>query len=764
MRKYSLSHLLAPGYYAAIIIITLALTGIYQAFANREVIVGTLNLNDFLLVLMLLGAGFAAGVRGADVNGLVSLATSLSGAVLAGVSLAVLVIFNILIDMGFVFQNLGNLNESTLTFGRKILLNGDVTAHFYTERFYPAGMDAVATPATRLDGLWLLLGFSVVCGLLAWVLVYLPDLLRALQTRISSPVGERVLGMAADRLRGVLVISVGLTVVLGMVVGQIEDIVSLPDALALAVVFALGYAVALLRGGDLTFRAGLGFAAGVVVGVVLALVANSGGLEEGGVLRGVGDAPAILELALENAGIVFVVIMGITGMVGALAANGSQVMNNGAIYFLTFLVVLGVLNWQGEMSPLAAVLTFTLFSVLFFIAPLVGERASTHYEQVPDRDQRVIRLVFVAAALFVLVIAPQFMGAYISNVFNLIALYAVMGIGLNVMIGYTGLLDLGYVASFAIGAYTLGILSAPNILTCGGVHPDDIIPFTEIPNVCTGMFTFWQALPFCVLVSALTGMMLGVPVLGLRGDYLAIVTLGFGEITNRIIGSEAASDLLGGSQGIGRIPTPVVNLSGLNADWFFDLNSSTTTYYLFLASVMIAAFVVYRLANSRLGRAWRAIRADEDVAEAMGIHLIGNKLLAFGVSSAFAGLGGAVFGASLQGISPNSFTLLVSINVLSLIIIGGMGSIPGVILGAMILVGLPELLRELEAYRLLGFGALLVIVMLTKPEGLLPPIPARLSERASPGAGGATLLIDPDGPSIAPPVKEREFPDGSTTA
>jgi branched-chain amino acid transport system permease protein len=262
------------------------------------------------------------------------------------------------------------------------------------------------------------------------------------------------------------------------------------------------------------------------------------------------------------------------------------------------------------------------------------------------------------------------------------------------------------------------------------VHPSEI-PYTELQAACTGTISFWWALPFCVFFSALTGAMLGVPVLRLRGDYLAIVTLGFGEIMNRVVLSDTFKSYLGGPQGISPIPYPRIDLSGINSGWVANFSTSTNIYYLFLFAVAITAFVVYRLANSRVGRAWRAVKADEDVAQAMGIELVKTKLLAFGVSSAFAGLGGAIFGGMLQGIFPNSFTLLVSINVLSLIIIGGMGSISGVFVGAMLLVGLPELLRELESYRMLSFGALLVTVMLIKPEGLIPPKPPRLSEALS---------------------------------
>jgi branched-chain amino acid transport system permease protein len=366
----------------------------------------------------------------------------------------------------------------------------------------------------------------------------------------------------------------------------------------------------------------------------------------------------------------------------------------------------------------------------FWFVPLLGDKAEALFETHPPSDQRVIGGAFAIGTMVVLLVAPMFMGTYISNVFNLVALYAIMGIGLNVMIGYTGLLDLGYVASYAIGAYTLGILTSPSLLTCGGADPSNIFNPAELAELCTNTLTFWQALPFCVLVSATTGMLLGVPVLRLRGDYLAIVTLGFGEITNRIILSNDFKPLLGGAQGVAPIPSPVINLSAINSNWLISFNDSSSIYYLFLASVALTALIVGRLVFMRTGRAWRAIRADEDVAQAMGINLMNYKLLAFGISSAFAGLGGAVFGASLQGIFPNSFTIFVSINVLSLIIIGGMGSIPGVIVGALILVGLPELLRELDAYRLLTFGTLLVAVMVLKPDGLIPPQPPELSERA----------------------------------
>jgi branched-chain amino acid transport system permease protein len=334
--------------------------------------------------------------------------------------------------------------------------------------------------------------------------------------------------------------------------------------------------------------------------------------------------------------------------------------------------------------------------------------------------------------LLVLLILPGFIGPSLSNTFNLMMIYIIMGIGMNVMIGFAGLLDLGYVASFAIGAYTTGILTTPSLLTCGGMDAAAIdAAGLTIQTACTGVMTFWQAWPIAILVSAFTGMALGVPVLRLRGDYLAIVTLGFGEIIQRILVSSTFKPVFGGAQGIANIPVPTLDLTFLNPEWSARLAGSREIYYLFLFTVILVSVVVMRLVNTRLGRAWRALRDDEDVAEAMGIHLVGTKLLAFGISSAFSGMGGALFGASLQGIFPNSFTLLVSINVLSLVIVGGMGAIPGVFIGALMLIGLPEILRELQDYRLLAFGVLLVVAMLSRPQGLIPPQPPRLSEQST---------------------------------
>jgi branched-chain amino acid transport system permease protein len=269
-----------------------------------------------------------------------------------------------------------------------------------------------------------------------------------------------------------------------------------------------------------------------------------------------------------------------------------------------------------------------------------------------------------------------------------------MGLGLNIVVGFAGLLDLGYVAFFAIGAYTMGLLTSTTEL--GAVEG----------------FNFWLAIPVSVVVAVFFGIVLGFPVLRMRGDYLAITTLGFGEIIRILALSDWLKPYIGGAQGILRIPPP--SIGGLEFD------TPQMMYYIVLFGALLAAFIAVRLRDSRLGRQWMALREDEDVAEAMGINLISTKLLAFAIGAGFSGLSGAIFAARVGTIFPHSFNLLISINVLALIIVGGLGSIPGVVIGALILVGMPELLREFAEYRLLMYGILLIVMMLTRPEGFLP--------------------------------------------
>ena len=282
--------------------------------------------------------------------------------------------------------------------------------------------------------------------------------------------------------------------------------------------------------------------------------------------------------------------------------------------------------------------------------------------------------------------------AYLNSVVNLVNLYIIMGLGLNIVVGFAGLLDLGYVAFFAIGAYTVALMTSAGDLGHG--------------------YTFWQALPWAVILALVAGVVLGIPVLRMRGDYLAIVTLGFGEIIRILANSDWLKPFMGGALGVLDIPKPALGNLILKEEY--------QLYYLILAGIFITWFIATRLYHSRVGRAWQALREDEDVAEAMGIHLVTTKLLAFGFGAAFSGLSGAIFAAKVGSVYPHTFNLIISINVLSLIIVGGIGSLPGVVVGALALVGLPELLREFSEYRMLFYGIALITMMLVKPEGFWP--------------------------------------------
>jgi branched-chain amino acid transport system permease protein len=312
----------------------------------------------------------------------------------------------------------------------------------------------------------------------------------------------------------------------------------------------------------------------------------------------------------------------------------------------------------------------------------------------------------LAAAI---VAALPLLGSYPSEVLDLVGIYALMGLGLNIVVGFAGLLDLGYVAFFALGAYTIAVLTSPEIAWTG-FH-----------------LSFWAALPIAVGVATLAGIILGIPVLGMRGDYLAIVTLGFGEIIRLVVLSDWLKPYIGGSNGITQIAKPVIGP--------IVFKTQPTLYYPIIAGCLIAAFVALRTKYSRLGRAWMAVREDEDVAQAMGIDLVRTKLMAFATGAAFAGLAGALFATKLTSTYPQSFNLMVSINVLCLVIVGGMGNIPGVIVGALFLVGLPEILREFSEYRLLLYGAALVLMMLNRPEGLLPEARRKLELHEAEGGG-----------------------------
>ncbi len=321
-------------------------------------------------------------------------------------------------------------------------------------------------------------------------------------------------------------------------------------------------------------------------------------------------------------------------------------------------------------------------------------RAGQSAEQSLTSD-RIIRFLLLALMLAL----PWMVGGYVTEIINTVALYVLMGLGLNIAVGLSGLLDLGYVTNFAVGAYLMAILTSTSGLGIGA-------------RTGIGPFNFWLALPICVLAAMLTGFVFALPVIRMRGDYLAIATLGFGEIIRVLARSDAMKGLIGGAQGILRVPPASVAGIGLDVP--------QRLYYLTIAACLLMLFVSYRLNNSSTGRRWTSIREDEDVANAMGINTTASKVLAFTLSAASGGLAGAIFAAKVGSIFPTSFELIVSINVLALIIVGGLGSIPGIVVGALALIGVPALLSEFSEFRLFLYGIALIVMMLVRPEGLWP--------------------------------------------
>jgi branched-chain amino acid transport system permease protein len=286
-----------------------------------------------------------------------------------------------------------------------------------------------------------------------------------------------------------------------------------------------------------------------------------------------------------------------------------------------------------------------------------------------------------------------------NSVLGIVTIFVVMGIGLNIVVGFAGMLDLGYVAFFAVGAYSYGMLSSPTSWV--------LVNFPSFHGI-----TFWVGLPIAMLVGVLAGVLLGVPVLRLRGDYLAIVTLGFGEIIRLLLLN--MREYTAGPQGVLGVPSPFI--------LGHDMGNPRDILLLAMVVAALVAFFAARLRESRLGRAWVAMREDERVAQAMGINLVATKLLAFAFGATFAAISGTIYAARQINIYPDNFALDVSINVLSLIIIGGIGSIEGIVIGAIALIGLPEILRSVDQYRIIAFGALLVAMMILRPEGFLPSL------------------------------------------
>ena len=346
----------------------------------------------------------------------------------------------------------------------------------------------------------------------------------------------------------------------------------------------------------------------------------------------------------------------------------------------------------------------------------------------------------VTITILAVIFLPMVLGGLTNELLANVGLFVLMGLGLNIVVGSAGLLDLGYVAFFAVGAYTTAVLTSPQSPTWA---PELTLNFLSWEG--------WLIMAIVLVMAGIAGILVGTPVIRLRGDYLAIVTLGFGEIIRILFLSDWLAPYFGGAQGITNIPSAALGPVEIKG------TSSQAMFYLLSVFVAIAIYIAWRLQKSRTGRAWTALREDEDVAEAMGINTTAVKLMAFVMGAIFASMAGMIFAAKVGSVFPNSFKLLVSIIILVVVIVGGMGSIPGVIIGAVVLIGVlggptqPGLLQEFGEFKLLIYGALLVVMMLKRPEGLWPSLRRQrelhqddMSQDAWLGAGPGT---DEDGDS-----------------
>ncbi len=348
--------------------------------------------------------------------------------------------------------------------------------------------------------------------------------------------------------------------------------------------------------------------------------------------------------------------------------------------------------------------------------------------------QSLSGLLVCAVLLAVLpFVAKELGGTTWVRIIDMTLLYVMLALGLNIVVGFAGLLDLGYIAFYAVGAYGAALLSSSQL-------SDNFVFFQQLFPDGLHM-PFWVIVPLGAFLAAVAGIMLGTPILKLRGDYLALVTLGFGEIIRIFMNNwgKDSFNLTNGPRGINRIDP--VTLFGYPLDRPLDLGFTVLTkeflyYYLFLLLAVLTVFVCYRLQNSRLGRAWMALREDDIAAKAMGINVRNIKLLAFSLGATFGGVAGAMFAAFQGFISPESFSFMESIVILTMVVLGGMGHIPGVILGAVLLSLLPEFLRftvepvqqmlfgrllvDTAILRQLILGAAMLLIMLFRPKGLWP--------------------------------------------
>ena len=339
------------------------------------------------------------------------------------------------------------------------------------------------------------------------------------------------------------------------------------------------------------------------------------------------------------------------------------------------------------------------------------KNALTGEKVVKNLRKKSVKVVLIILFIAALIILPLHLSPFLLSIIVTIGIYSIMGMGLNIIVGLSGQLVFGYVAFYALGAYTLALLTAPKPL---GIE-----------------MGFWPAAFLAMIIAGIGGLLIGLPTMGLRGDYLAIVTLGFAEIVRILLNSNLFADFTGGPNGIrniAQIPQPAFIGKILGE----PINNNVWFVYVTFAIIAVVVVIAYRLQYSRTGRAWESMRDDETVSQACGVSTKYYKLIAVIIGAAIAGIAGALYASRNTYTGPSEYAFMVSVNALAVIVVGGMGSIPGAFLGAFIIKGLPEMLRDLENYRMLVFGALLIVMMVIRPGGILTVKRRKLSVKPEP--------------------------------
>lgn len=668
------------GAYGAISAIYLALIGMVESFGERQIVTGVISLGHTLLVINALAIGYLTAHIGRKIRNIpgaepvpLPTAYALAGGALAGlitsIGLSLLVWVTDAYNIREVLVNASPTLVQLLTFGRSV-----------------AGGAVVLIVA----------GLS--CGLIGGGLLEVPGAIR--RPLVWGAAVVTLVGMLADLIR-ITLTRPGWPTTLSRFLISGQGVTPRGGWVVFFVTVALVFSWRWLPG---LYRR--------VIEFTVTRVPDW--------LRTTGRIVITATLALR-----LLWFIGIDGADLPLSPDCAQALGNGA--FTECLRAIGadlgdIASMRGlslaELAPaIRGLITLTDTLALLAVATvvlfaLIGVRRernqiAEHAALAEERRARATRYTTIYLAAALLAFLPMLVGVFPSEVLVNIGLFVIMGFGINIVVGFAGLLDLGYVAFFAVGAYSTALL-------------------TSTASVLGLELSFWAALPLVFLLTALAGIVVGAPVLRMRGDYLAIVTLGLGEIARFLALSDWLGPWLGGAQGILDIPNPT--FGGI------EFVGPQKLYYLLLVGSLVALFVSWRLQDSRVGRALMAMREDEDVADAMGVNTVYYKLLAFAMGASIASFSGAVFAAKLGSIFPHSFNVIVSITVLSLLIIGGIGSLPGVVAGAVALVGIPELLREFTEFRLLIYGAALIVMMLVRPQGLLPSrrrgIDIRAEERA----------------------------------